>query len=108
MTNKHNTMSKFTTTAFDGRLYAIHAIQYVAAVNMLEICKYEAQYYLRFGEPVSEDRKTEFKTRVAEINALKSFLDSIPADGMFGLQVDAAEKKAAPVLEAIGEILKED
>jgi hypothetical protein len=101
-------MSKFTVTAFSSRPYAIHAIQYVAAVDMLEICNYEVQYHLRFGDPVSEGRKSEFKTRVAEIAALKSFLDSIPADGWFGVQVDKAEKKAEPILAAIAEILKED
>lgn len=75
---------------------------------MLAICNYEVQYHLRFGNPVSEDRKSEFKTRMAEIIALKSFLDSIPSDGMFGVRVDIASEKAEPILAVIMELLKED
>jgi hypothetical protein len=101
-------MSKFTVTAFSGRPYAIHAIQYVAAVDMLEICNYEMLQRIRFGETFLEDRKSEFRTRVAEIAALKSFLETIPVDGIFGSHVAKAEKKAEPILEAIAKILKED
>ena len=101
-------MSKFVQTSFTSRSYAIHAIQYVACVDTLLVCGYAIQQFRRFGEVVSTEQKSELKSRIEEMNSLKSLLDSIPGDGVFAADVRQASVKIEPFLKEFEEILNDN